>query len=42
MKILIDMNLSPAWVDVLNQAGHEAIHWSNVGDPRAPDAQILE
>lgn len=28
MKILIDMNLSPAWVSRLNQAGHDAIHWS--------------
>jgi predicted nuclease of predicted toxin-antitoxin system len=32
MKILIDMNLSPDWVDV----GHDitAVHWSKVGDPR--------
>ncbi len=26
MKILIDMNLSPAWVSVLEEAGYAAIH----------------
>ncbi len=41
MKILIDMNLSPQWVEVLKQAGHEAVHWSSVGDFRAPDTEIL-
>ncbi len=33
MKLLVDMNLSPAWVDVLRQAGFEAIHWSEIGSP---------
>jgi predicted nuclease of predicted toxin-antitoxin system len=42
MRILIDMNLSPDWVAVLTQAGHEAIHWSTVGDARAPDTEILQ
>ncbi len=42
MKILIDMNLSPAWVETLGSNGHEAAHWSTVGDPRAPDSAILE
>lgn len=41
MKLLVDMNLSPRWVDVLLQAGHEAIHWSAVGDPQATDAEIM-
>ncbi len=36
MKILIDVNLSPAWVDFLLDHGLEAVHWSTVGDPRAP------
>lgn len=41
MKILIDMNLSPDWVDVL--AGHDitAVHWSTVGDPRAEDSELM-
>ena len=42
MKILIDMNLSPTWVEVLNRAGHDAVHWSTVGDARATDVRILE
>lgn len=41
MKILIDMNLSPLWVLVLEEAGFEAIHWSTVGDPRASDRTIM-
>jgi len=41
MKLLIDMNLSPAWVPVLKEAGHEALHWSTVGSPSAPDHEIL-
>jgi predicted nuclease of predicted toxin-antitoxin system len=41
MKILIDMNLSPDWVSVLGAAGIEAIHWSAIGDPRAPDRTIF-
>jgi predicted nuclease of predicted toxin-antitoxin system len=31
MKILLDMNLPPAWVDFLENKGIEAIYWSNVG-----------
>lgn len=41
MKLLIDMNLSPAWTNVLKAAGWEAVHWSSIGDPRAPDKDIM-
>jgi predicted nuclease of predicted toxin-antitoxin system len=41
VKILIDMNLSPDWVKVLQKAGWEAIHWSTVGDMRAADEIIM-
>lgn len=41
MKILIDMNLSPAWRGILEREGWESVHWSEVGDPRATDATIL-
>jgi hypothetical protein len=37
MKILIDMNLSPAWVSVLEEAGHTASHWSTIGSLNASD-----
>jgi predicted nuclease of predicted toxin-antitoxin system len=41
MKILIDMNLSPDWVKVLENVGWEAVHWSTVGDIRATDDVIM-
>ena len=42
MKILIDMNLSPDWVDVFSKHKIETIHWSSVGDPRTTDRAIME
>lgn len=42
MKLVLDMNLSPQWVPVLKQAGHEALHWSGIGDPAAPDRTIMQ
>ena len=42
MKILIDMNLSPEWVEVFERNGLEARHWAAVGDPRAVDFEILK
>jgi len=42
MKLLLDMNLSPEWIEVLEGDGHEALHWFDVGDPRADDGEILE
>jgi predicted nuclease of predicted toxin-antitoxin system len=42
MKILLDMNLSPDWVEFLRGEGFEAVHWSSVGDPRASDSVIME
>jgi predicted nuclease of predicted toxin-antitoxin system len=42
MKLVIDMNLSPAWASVLEYAGYTAIHWSRVGSPKAPDREILK
>ena len=41
LPLLIDMNLSPEWVGWLEQRGWSAVHWSTVGDPRAPDRVIL-
>jgi len=41
MKILIDMNLSPAWVSVFEEAGHTAFHWSIIGLLNAPDREVL-
>jgi len=41
MKIIVDMNLSPAWCALLEANGHEARHWRLVGNPSATDAAIL-
>ena len=42
MRLLIDMNLSPEWVEVFQQGGWDAVHWSAIGDPRATDSIIME
>jgi len=42
MKILIDMNLSPTWVQYLVAHGIEAVHWSTIGEAQAPDSRILD
>ena len=41
MRIVIDMNLSIDWVKFLSQAGYSAVHWSEVGSPRAEDSVIM-
>lgn len=42
MRILIDMNLSPAWVPLLKNCGWETVHWSTIGDPRATDRTLMD
>lgn len=41
MRIVVDMNLSPRWAVRLPELGIAAVHWSQVGDPRASDAAIM-
>ena len=41
MKLLIDMNLSPAWAGALQSIGVDAIHWSSIGADSAPDHEIM-
>jgi len=41
MKLVVDMNLSPTWIPVLQAGGHEARHWSDVGDPCAQDSEVM-
>lgn len=41
MKLLLDMNLSPTWVDLLSSEGWEVVHWSSAGSNSAPDAEIM-
>ncbi len=41
MKLLIDMNLSPLWLEFLGSAGIEAVHWVSVGERDALDTSIM-
>ena len=41
VKLLIDVNLSPKWVPVLRGLGWPAVHWTDIGDPRATDDAIM-
>jgi len=42
MNIVLDMNIPETWEHFLNRAGHDAIHWSRIGDIRADDDTIME
>jgi predicted nuclease of predicted toxin-antitoxin system len=42
MKIVLDMNLSPAWIPFLEAEGCEVRHWKEIGAPTAPDTEIME
>lgn len=35
------MNLSPDWCGILRAQGWQALHWSEVGEPRAPDREVM-
>jgi predicted nuclease of predicted toxin-antitoxin system len=41
LKILVDMNLSPIWVQALEDQGWPSLHWSSAGAASAPDAEIM-
>jgi predicted nuclease of predicted toxin-antitoxin system len=42
MKLVVDVNLPPKWVELLATRGIEAVHWSQVGDLRATDSTIMK
>ena len=42
MKILIDMNLSPEWVEIFKTYGISATHWSIIGAHDASDSIIMK
>ncbi len=41
MKLVVDMNLSPGWVEALSTQGIDAVHWSAVGRPNATDRDVM-
>ena len=42
MRLLLDMNLSPLWLETLRVAGFDAVHWSSVGKADAADEEIMQ
>lgn len=41
MKLVIDMGLSAEWRETFRIHGFEAKHWSEIGNPKAKDREIL-
>ena len=41
MKIVIDMNLTPQWVEFFSARAIDSVHWSEIGDPKALDEEIM-
>ncbi len=41
MRLVLDVNLPPSLAEALTTDGIDAIHWTEVGDATAPDAEIL-
>lgn len=41
MTVLIDMNLSSRWVELLETSGHRSIHWSTIGRAFDDDSTIM-
>jgi len=42
VTFLIDMNLSPEWVELLKESGIDALHWSRLGETNAPDDVLFD
>jgi len=42
VKFLIDNNLSPVVANLLNQAGHDAVHLRDYGMTAAPDPDVMD
>lgn len=42
MKILIDMNLSPEWIEEFTTHGINEVHWASIGDFDAPDKVLMK
>jgi len=41
VKLVIDMGLSAEWRETFEVHGFEARHWSEIGNPKAKDREIL-
>lgn len=41
VRLVVDMNLSPDWVRILERNGWSAVHWSSIGDKGASDETVM-
>ena len=41
MKLLLDMNIPRKYTNLLKDKGFDVLHWSEIGEPRASDCQIM-
>jgi len=41
IKLVVDVGLPPAWVEVFAKHGWPAVHWSKIGDLRAKDREVM-
>jgi predicted nuclease of predicted toxin-antitoxin system len=41
VKLLVDVNLSPCWVEFFQSLGLEALRWSDIGAINAPDSELM-
>jgi predicted nuclease of predicted toxin-antitoxin system len=41
VKILVDVNLAFRWASLLTSRGIDAVSWAAVGNPSAPDTEIM-
>src|SRR3954454_23881409 len=42
MRVLVDMNLSPAWVVYLLSQDIDAMHWGDIGRADASDREVMD
>ena len=42
MKFLVDMNLSPRWCDILEEASFETVHWGQIDKANSPDEMLVD
>ena len=40
-SLLLDMNMAVDWIAFLRAEGFAVVRWSNIGDARAPDDEIM-
>jgi predicted nuclease of predicted toxin-antitoxin system len=41
MKLLVDLNLFPRWIEWPTNAGFEARHWPTAGELMASDSEVM-